>query len=234
MNEEKKKCCVLIPAYREAGRIGDVVRRVRVHVPDILVVDDGSGDGTAAEARAAGAVVLEHDQNKGKGAALTTGFKHVVQEGFDCVVTMDGDGQHAPDDVLRFTEEHARVGTPVLVGDRMGHASGMPLVRRLTNRFMSWLLSREMKQRVPDTQCGFRLYRCDIIPLVMTETERYDAESEMLLRVADLGYTIGAVPVRVIYGCGVSSIHPVKDTVRFFRMLNRYRKKRKDVSDANA
>jgi hypothetical protein len=105
----------------------------------------------------------------------------------------------------------------------MWDTAGMPLVRRLTNRFMSWMLSREMKQYVPDTQCGFRLTRSDVIPLVAAESERFAAESETLLRMADRGVRIGAVRIRTIYRDEKSSINPVTDTIRFIRMIRRYR-----------
>jgi hypothetical protein len=114
--------------------------------------------------------------------------------------------------------------TPALVGNRMSDPRNMPWLRRLTNRFMSALLSRSIGQRVPDTQCGFRLYRCDAIPRLSTETSRFDAESEILLRLAQAGVRIGSVPIRVIYGDEKSKIRPFRDTIRFFSMLRRMRR----------
>lgn len=140
---------------------------------------------------------------------------------------MDGDGQHAPADIPTFVASYERTRCPVILGNRMDSPDGMPLVRRLTNRFMSWTLSRRMGQRVPDTQCGFRLYRCEGFPVVSAESRRFDYDSEVLLLYADAGVRIGAVPVSVIYGEEKSKISPVKDTLRFMRMLRRHARARR-------
>lgn len=225
---QKQRCCVIVPGYNEAAHIRDVVTRIRRHVPDVVVVDDGSKDATSAEAREAGAAVVRHEVNRGKGVALSTGFAHARERGFDYVITMDADGQHAADDIPKFVEAYVRTGIPVLVGNRMSETGGMPFVRRCTNQFMSWLLSREMKQYVPDTQCGYRLYRSDVIPFVSAKSERFAAESETLLHVAERGIRIAAVPIATIYEDGrASRINPVKDTLRFFGMLRKYRRGRR-------
>ena len=230
MAEEKKsKGCAVIPAYREGGRIGPVVADVLKYMPHVIVVDDGSPDSTAAEAERAGAIVIQHDVNRGKGAALDTGFKAARERGFEFVVTMDGDGQHAAEDLPRFVETYTRTGTPVLVGTRMSDTKTMPFVRRMTNRFMSWLLSREMGQWVPDTQCGYRLYQLAVVPEISAESKRFAAESEILMDLNHKGIKIGSVPVATIYGTEKSKIHPVADTLRFARMLRQFRKRRRAV-----
>jgi glycosyltransferase involved in cell wall biosynthesis len=229
-DRKRQRVCVLLPAYREAGRIGSVVAGVRAHVPDVLVVDDGSPDGTAAEAGQAGAVVVRHETNKGKGVALATGFEHARKAGFDVVITMDADGQHDPSDLSRFVEAYVRTGIPVILGNRMGHTERMPAIRRWTNRFMSWLLSREMKQYVPDTQCGYRLYRNDVIPFVAARASGFAAESETLLHVADRGIRIDSVPIAAVYRDEKSKIRPIQDTIRFFAMLARYRRAKRRAS----
>jgi len=226
-DEAEPRYAVIVPAYREAARIAEVVRGVRRHCPRVLVVDDGSDDGTAEAARQAGAEVLRHAVNRGKGAALNTGFARARRQGLDFVITLDGDGQHDPDDLPAFVAAYRRSGLPVLVGNRMDRAAGMPLVRRLTNRFMSALLSREMGQRVPDTQCGYRLYRLDALPAQPLGSARFAAESEILLELAERGARIGSVPIRVIYRDERSKIRPLRDTARFFRMLRRYRRERR-------
>jgi glycosyltransferase involved in cell wall biosynthesis len=219
--------CVIVPAYREHGRIGRTVEGIRSYSPNVVVVDDGSGDGTADEAQKAGAAVICHDVNQGKGAALNTAFRYAQERTYDFVITMDADGQHDPSDLPAFVEEFRRSGTPVLVGNRMDDPRTMPWIRRLTNRFMSWLLSRRMGQVVPDTQSGYRLYRGDLLPLVMAESPRYAAESESLLRLAEHGARIGSVPIRVIYRDERSKIRPGRDTIRFFSMLRRYDREKK-------
>lgn len=220
------RICVVIPAFREEGRIGPVVHAVRQKAPDadIVVVDDGSPDGTAAEAEGAGALVVRLPLNRGKGVALSTGFAYAREHGYEAVVTLDADGQHDPAEIPKFIEAYRRTGYPVLVGNRMWDTVQMPPIRRLTNRLMSWLLSREMRQYVPDTQCGYRLFRCDVIPLVEARSERFAAESEILLHVAERGLQIGAVRVSTIYRDEKSKINPFSDTVRFLRMLRAHRK----------
>lgn len=217
--------CVLIPAYKEAGRIGPVVTRVLKYLPDVVVIDDGSDDATAEEAKAAGATVCRHEVNRGKGAALATGMTYAKSKGFAWVITLDADGQHDPADIPTFVEAYVRTGIPVLVGNRMADTASMPRVRLLTNRFMSALLSREMGQYVPDTQCGYRFYRIDVLPFLATKSDRFAAESESLLHVAARGLAIAAVPIAVIYLEGREShIRPFRDTMRFFSMLMNYRR----------
>ena len=216
--------CALIPAYREAERIAQVVRDVKQFCPDVVVVDDGSPDDTAAVAEAAGAIVLVQPENKGKGAALNRGFAYAREQGYEFVVTLDGDGQHAADDIPAFIELYQKSAIPVIIGNRMADTAAMPLVRRLTNRFMSWLLSRKMGQSVPDTQNGFRLYRTDVIPEMLIGMQRFAAESEILLEIAANGVEIGSVPIKVIYRDEHSKINPVRDTWRFFNMLRKWRK----------
>lgn len=220
---EKERCCVIVPAFREERRIGDVVKAIREQCPDVIVIDDGSDDATARCAEEAGAMVIRHPQNMGKGVALNSGFQYAREKGFHVAITMDADGQHHPSEVPKFIEAYVRTGIPVLVGNRMWDTKDMPLVRRLTNRFMSWMLSRVMGQYVPDTQCGFRLYRCDVIPFVVAESERFAAESEILLHIARRGIRIGDVRISTIYGEEKSKVNPFSDTIRFFSMLLKYR-----------
>jgi glycosyltransferase involved in cell wall biosynthesis len=213
--------CVLVPAYQEAGRIGRTVAAIREHCDKVIVIDDGSGDRTAEEAGAAGAQVIRHPRNLGKGAALHTGFEHALQQNYEFLITMDGDGQHDPADIPAFIAAFDRTQAPVVVGNRMDDPATMPLVRRCTNRYMSWLLSRRMGQRVPDTQNGFRLYARAAFPLlVATVCTGFAAESEVLLKLAGSGLRIASAPVKIIYRDEKSKIRPVRDTIRFFRMLH--------------
>jgi len=223
----KLKGCVLIPAYCEEKRIAGVVREVLNYIRPVIVIDDGSPDRTAAEASSAGAIVIKHEKNLGKGAALNTGFAYAVEQMFDYVITMDADGQHAPSDIPRFIDAYERTGVSALVGNRMADPKGMPLVRKLTNMFMSWYLSKEMGQRVPDTQNGFRLYAAQALPFLATESNRYAAESETLLRLAAKETKIDSVPITVIYSDEKSKIRPFRDTIRFFRMVRKFRKNTK-------
>lgn len=215
-----------MPAYREEAGIGKVLGKVLEYSPNTVVVDDGSDDGTADEAERAGAVVLRHGVNMGKGAALATGFAYAAEKKFEFVITMDSDGQHDPEDIPVFIRAFDEGRGSVIAGNRMENTENMPFVRRLTNRFMSRLLSGKMGQRVPDTQCGYRLYAAEVLEMISTESGRFAAESEALLRLSDGGVKINSVPVKVIYGDEKSKINPLRDTIRFFAMLRRYGKGR--------
>ena len=225
-----KSCCIIIPILNEAAHIPEVVRQIRQVCSEsssycVLVVDDGSQDNSAELARTAGATVLRHEKNRGKGAALQTGFAYAHEHKFDVVLTMDGDGQHAPADIPRFVSAYERTLVPIVLGNRMEDTSQMPFIRRVTNRFMSALLSRKIRQYVPDTQCGFRLYAKETLPhLQVSKTPGYAAESEELLFLAQHGFRITSIPIQTIYGTEKSKIHPIRDTIRFFRMLRQFRK----------
>ncbi|MBS0659460.1 MAG: glycosyltransferase family 2 protein [Verrucomicrobia bacterium] len=213
----------LIPAYREERYIADVVQRCRAQVGRVLVVDDGSGDRTGELAAQAGAELLRHDVNKGKGAAIKTGLRHLVADGVEWIMLLDGDGQHLPEEIARFrAAAEAEPDVRLWLGNRMADTTRMPAIRRATNRFMSWLLSRVCRQRIPDSQCGFRLVHRTIAPRLECETTGFDYESEMLIRLSREGERIGAVPVTTVYRDEVSSIRPAADTVKFFRLIFRY------------
>ena len=231
MAKPPPKVCVLIPAYNEEKRVGAVVREVRDYCPDVVVIDDGSPDGTDRAAAEAGAVVLEHVRNQGKGAALQTGFDYAREHGYDLAITLDADGQHAPSDIPAFLQAYERTHSPVLVGNRMGDLARMPPHRRFVNWFMSDLLSRVMGQYVPDSQCGFRLYHRSAFPAgpYDAHSKRFAAESEILLRLSLQGRKIGAVAIQTIYGDEKSKVRPFADTLRFFRMLHRFRKIKKET-----
>ena len=230
MSKAPLKTCILIPAYNEEKRIAAVIREVRDYCPDVIVIDDGSPDDTDKVAAEAGATVLEHVRNQGKGAALQTGFDYARENGYDLAITLDADGQHAPSDIPAFLQAYERTHSPVLVGNRMGNVAGMPWLRRVVNRFMSDLLSRVMGQHVPDSQCGFRLYHRSAFPEgpYDAHSQRFAAESEILLRLSLQGRKIGAVTIQTIYGDEKSKINPFTDTLRFFRMLRRFKKIKKE------
>lgn len=222
-----RRFCAILPAYCEEKHIRSVVERTRAQGLDVIVVDDGSADATAAEAEAGGAAVLRQAVNRGKGVALKIGLDWARDHGYEAAVTLDSDGQHDPGEILNFLDAYVRTGIPVLIGNRMWNPVGMPRIRRWTNRMTSAMLNRRMRQYVPDTQCGYRLIRCDLVSFVSARSERFAAESEILLRMSERGIRIGSVRIATIYGNGRSAIHPVTDTFRFFRMLVMYNRSRK-------
>jgi len=214
----------VIPAYLEEKHIGDVVRRTLKQLANVVVVDDGSNDRTAEQAKNAGADVIIHEQNRGKGDSIKSGFRYWLDHGATYVVILDGDGQHLPEEIERFLAAAASGIGELLIGTRMNDVREMPFVRRAVNRYMSRKISRACGQDIPDTQCGFRLVHRSIIPSLLGGTERFDYETEMLILASRAGCRIASVPISTVYSDEVSSIHPVRDTLRFFKLMRRYKK----------
>jgi len=222
--ENKTRIAAVIPAYNEEKHISDVVRRTRQKLDDVLVVDDGSQDTTAERAREAGAEVIVHEQNRGKGETIKTGLRHWLDRQFDFVIILDADGQHRPEEIDRFIAAALSVDEPKLIlGSRMNDVSSMPRVRLIVNRWMSERISALCGQEIPDTQCGFRMLHRQLIPEVLGGTARFDYETEMLILASRKGFRIDSVPISTVYSDEVSSIHPVRDTIRFFKLMRRYR-----------
>lgn len=201
--------------------MASVVAGARRHVAVVIVVDDGSNDGSAMLATRSGAIVIRHDQRLGKGAALKTGLRHAFDRGFLWALTMDGDGQHSPDDIPAFFDHVEASGAVLVVGNRMGGAEKMPRLRRWVNRGMSAALSRMTRQRLPDSQCGFRLLNLDVWSPLQTDSRHFEFESELLLAFARASHRIHFVPIRVIYRNERSKICPLRDTIRWFLWLGR-------------
>lgn len=217
----QQKCAAVIPCLNEAAAIGHVVSGVQPFLPSVFVVDDGSIDPTGDVARAAGAIVLRHEHAMGKGAALRSGWDAALQRGFEWALCMDGDGQHAAADVPKFLSRAEKGDIALVVGERM-HAPGtMPFVRRLTNHFMSWQLSRIAGVRLSDTQCGFRLVHLPSLARLPVTTECFEIESEVLIQFARAGLGIAFVPIQVIYANERSKIRPLRDTLRWWKWLRK-------------
>jgi glycosyltransferase involved in cell wall biosynthesis len=220
---DRTTVAAVIPAYLEEKHIADVVRRTRQQLDHVAVIDDGSTDATAESARNTGAEVIVHPQNRGKGESIKTGLRHWLDRNFAYVVTLDGDGQHRPEEIERFLAA-ASTGAELLVGTRMTNVREMPLLRRAVNRYMSNKISRLCGQPIPDTQCGFRMVHRDLIPDLLGGADRFEYETEMLILASRKGCRIESVPITTVYSDEVSSIHPVRDTIRFFKLMRRYEK----------
>jgi glycosyltransferase involved in cell wall biosynthesis len=204
----------LIPAYNEASTIGDVVRGVRPFVSRVLVVDDGSIDGTADEARAAGACVIAHAANQGKGRAVRTGLENLLGGDITHVLLLDGDMQHLPQETPRLLDAAASTGADVVIGERRFDPAGMPASRYHANRIGSRALSRFVGVPVDDTQCGFRLFRAEALRRMRLSASGYDIETEMLIKLRRLHGRVASVPVSAVYDGRRSKLRPIRDTTR--------------------
>jgi glycosyltransferase involved in cell wall biosynthesis len=205
-----KAILALIPAWNEASRLQPVVETTRRHLP-VLVVDDGSQDDTAAVAEEAGATVVSHVRNEGKGVALMTGFDWALGRGYDGVLTLDADGQHDPNDIPRFLSAHQTGRWDLIIGKRS--FDQMPFPRGYTNPFGSWLLSLALGERIPDNQSGFRLHDRRLLETLNLTTTGFELEVEVIVQAICQGMRIRWIEIRTIY------FHPVKDSARFLRMV---------------
>lgn len=213
----KNIAAAVIPCFNEAATIAQVVAEVQPFLSRIIVVDDGSTDGTASRAAAAGAQVVRHPANEGKGAAVRTGLLAAAQAGGEWAVLLDGDGQHKPADIPALVRCARHSGSPLVVGNRMHDQKAIPWLRRQVNRAMSRALSWRLGRHLPDTQCGFRLVNLRIWQTVGLRCRHFEVESEMLTAFVRAGWRVEFVPIQVV-GLGPSSrIRPVRDTWRWIK-----------------
>lgn len=215
------KVCIIIPTYNESKKIGGLLLQLAAKRIDVIVVDDGSSDRTADIAQKQGACVIRALKNRGKGAALLNGFTYALKQGYDTVITMDGDGQHDPEDIGRFFDKAEASGSSIIIGNRMSDPKNMPLDRWLTNKAMSWFISLLSGQCIPDSQCGFRLLKKDALEKLYLRTSNYETESEMLLKASRLGLKVESVSIKTIYKGERSRINPFTDTIRFLKLILR-------------
>ena len=207
------KAAALIPAFNEETTIVQVVMGIAAHVALVLVVDDGSSDRTAALARHAGAAVITHPQNRGKGAAVRSGLGQILAGDFTHVLMLDGDLQHLPEEAPRLLAAADETGADLVVGERQFRRDEMPASRYHANRIGSRALSSFMGVHLGDSQCGYRVFRTDLVRRMKLRATGYDIETEMLVKVGRLGGTIAHVPVSAVYGAK-SKLRPVRDTTR--------------------
>src|SRR5215470_8045357 len=206
----RSQTAAVIPAFQDEKHIGDIARRTRERLDHVLVVDDGSTDQTEQRAREAGAEVIVHDQNQGKGEAIKTGLAHWLNppnqsgsgEGrqITWVILLDSDGQHLPEEIDRFLLAAGSVKRPTFfIGNRMNDVARMPFVRRVVNRYMSNQISRVCEQKIPDTQCGYRMVPRQLIPDLLGGGHRFDYETETLIIASRKGYPVESVPITTVY-----------------------------------
>ena len=216
-----ERTAVVIPAYNAGRLLGGVIESVagKIARERIIVVDDGSSDDTAEVAGKTGVVVVRHLKNRGKGAALSTGLEKAYAIGSEFAITLDADGQHDPAEIPRFLEKERETGADIIVGNRMRDIKNMPRIRIFTNRLTSWVVSKKAGQPIPDSQNGYRLIKTALVRKLTFETCRYEWESEILIKAGRAGARITDIPTATIYGEERSSIHPLVDTLRFFRLV---------------
>ena len=217
------KACILIPAYNAQNTLGDVLQRIRPLNINTLVVDDGSLDETKKVALDHGARILEHSCNRGKGAALRTGFQHILKMDYEIVITLDADGQHDPSEIPSLLRVFQIVKPDILIGSRAEAFGKMPFLRRFWNRLGVKAVARLCHADITDSQSGYRLIRTEILKGIDLSTSRYEAELELLVKACKKGYGVLSVPINVhrVDGTITSHFRPVSDTWKVCKLFLR-------------
>lgn len=217
------KSCALIAAFNEEETIAAVVAGVLRHLADVVVVDDGSTDRTAERAAAAGARVVRHPQNRGKGAAIRTGLAQVLAGPHSHVLFIDGDLQHDPNDIPMLLSAGERTGCDLVIAERAFAKGSMPTARFYSNRIGSRILSAFIGTEVADSQSGFRLARADRLRELHLTATGYEIETEMLIKLARRRASLCRVGIAARYQGSRSRLRSVRDTFRTCMLAVRYR-----------
>lgn len=212
---------IVIPAFNAADTLPSLLERTIRIVPkeNIIVVNDGSNDATGTIAVTHSVRLLQHERNKGKGAALQSGIDAALRSDCDAVVTMDADLQHQPEDIPRFIEAMTGVHCDVVIGSRLDNKRGMPFLRVISNTITTWLVKMKTGAAIRDSQSGFRLIRRRVLEHVRMDAAGYEAETEFILKASKLGYTFGSVPIGTVYAGEKSHMSHVKTTINFIKVL---------------
>ena len=218
------KIAIIIPALNAASTLPELFRRIRSILGQVLivVVDDGSTDNTSDVAKDNGAVILRHEQNLGKGAALRSGFRYILTlPEIEFILTMDADLQHRPEDIPQLLEHREKTFSYIVIGNRKRYGVCMPFHRILSNTITSTLVSWKTHQLVKDSQCGFRLIHRNVIANIECTTNGYEAETEFLIRASRKGYRFSFAPIETVYGNERSYMTHLQTTINFLKVLLR-------------
>lgn len=220
-----ERIAALIPALNAERTLPAVLEQTRAYVDPVVVIDDGSSDGTGDVARAGGAIVLRHEVNRGKGAALKTGFQWALDNGCEGVITLDADGQHLPSEIPKFLRERAAGGADLIIGGRSHLFEKMLPRRRNANRFSAWCIAKTSGVAITDSQSGFRFYSANLMRTLKLRTDGFDMESEVIVRAGRRGFRIVTIPIELGFVDGLSTSHykPLKDTLRIAWTVTRAR-----------
>jgi glycosyltransferase involved in cell wall biosynthesis len=211
---------LVIPAFNVETFIGRLLERVLNYMAKdrVVVVDDGSTDGTAEATRAHGIILLQHSSNQGKGAALRTGFGYLLEHDAGWAITIDADLQHDPDKLQDFIAAAGKGDCDLVIGSRR-RGGGMPWDRRFSNWCTSLLISLVTGKRITDSQSGYRLINCKYLQNIELRTTGYETETELLLKLCRAGAVVGSIDIPTVYQGESSSIRRFRDTMDFLKVV---------------
>ncbi len=212
---------VVIPAYNAGATLDEVLSKIFLSIPSrqVIVADDGSTDNTPAIAVRHAVQLIRHGQNRGKGAALKSGFALALQmPQIRAVMTMDADGQHAPKHLPNFVRAFREAPVDLIIGCRQLRWPAMPLFRVISNRVTSALVSRRLGIKIPDSQSGYRLHSRRLLERIELRTNGYEMESELLLKAVGAGMKVNFIPISTIYAGEASHIRGWRDSWRFIKL----------------
>lgn len=219
-NTKLSNICAVLPAHNEQKHIAGLTEEIRNNKIDVIVIDDGSTDDTYQLAKESGASVIRHSKKMGKGAALKDGLAWAMDKGYDYIITMDADGQHNPAELPLFVKEaDENEDAKIIIGNRLLDPKDMPLLRICTNKFMSYLISALCKQNIPDTQCGYKLIKKEVLKIISIKSRKFEIESELLIKTARAHFRIKSIPIASIYAQEKSRINPFMDSLRFIKFV---------------
>ena len=224
LERQSGRLAAVIPAYDEAATLRNVAERTLAHLAKVIVVDDGSTDGTAEELAGLPVTLIRNPRNLGKAASLWRGIALALAEGAEAVVTLDADGQHRPEDIPRLLEAHRRDPAALVVGARLHNSSAIPSERYYANRFANFWIAWAAGQRMHDSQSGFRVYPASLLlalPARMGRTAGFVFESEVVIEAGRRGTRLEWVPIPAIYEPRGRPSHfrPIMDAALIMRMV---------------
>lgn len=216
-SREANNICVVLPIYNEVRHLDKLIPEIHKYADHIVCVDDGSTDGSSEKLKHYDYIkLISLGKNIGKGKALYYGLLQSIKLGSEITVTLDADGQHDPSLIPALISENSFCD--FVIGNRMNDVMKMPLLRIVSNRITSWLLTKKLGMKIVDSQSGFRSFSTSKLKSILPSSSGFEAETEMIIKAAKLNYKIGSVNIPTIYNENKSKIKPIKTIMGFIKV----------------
>jgi len=218
---DHENIALILPVYNSEKHLNSLISQLLEHFPanQIIAVDDGSSDNSAQICRNKEITLIEFEQNRGKGAALLAGMKKAWQAGYKFTITIDSDEQHKPCHLPEFIIRQQQTKAAMVLGKRDFNSRIMPLPRIWSNKLTSFMVSITVRQKVADSQCGYRLYYLKPVMDMKLVSSRYQFETEILLKMAKAKYLLADTDIDTVYGEETSHINHLRDIKNFINIL---------------